>query len=339
MQQTDQENVCEILVIVTPYFNLAATTAFIDPFRVANYLSGEANFSWTLLSSEGGEIISSNGLSVQTQRLADYTHNTPQIAVVSSSWTPEVHQTKQITLALKDWASRGVRLGALDTGTFILARAKLMKNRPATVHYEHLDALIEQFPDLQASESLYVIDGDRFSCCGGQASTDIALQLLSETASGNFVNSVARYLFHQQLRGPDARQNPTVFEPCGQKTPALVRAAINLMEQHLETPLSIPGISKQLAVSQRQLNRLFKTYVNKSPVVYYRDIRLDRARCLVTQTDLKLTEIAIASGFASQTHFTRAYSHRFGLAPSKDRVDGRVPFEFRAWPMYSPKSH
>lgn len=339
MRQTNHKTVCEILVLVTPYFNLATTTAFVDPFRVANYLSGEAIFSWTLLSSEGGQIICSNGLSVQTASLSDHADSTPDFVVVSSSWTPEVHQTKPITSALKGWAGKQVRLGALDTGTFILARAKLMKNRLATVHYEHLDALIEQFPDIRSSESLYVIDGDRFTCCGGQASTDLALHLLREFKGNNFVNSVARYLFHHQLRAPDTRQNPELIEPCGQKTPEVIRKAINLMEQHLESPWSIPIICSELEISQRHLNRLFKTYVNKSPVVYYRDIRLDRARCLVTQTELKLTEIAIASGFTSQTHFTRAYSQRFGMAPSKDRIQGRIPFEFRAWPMHNPKNH
>lgn len=105
------------------------------------------------------------------------------------------------------------------------------------------------------------------------------------------------------------------------------------------TPLTIPDICSALNISQRQLNRQFTLQVNKSPVVYYRDIHLDRARCLVTQTDLRLAEVAVACGFTPQAHFTRSYSQRFGLSPSKDRVAGRVPFEFRAWPMYNPGTH
>jgi AraC family carnitine catabolism transcriptional activator len=81
---------------------------------------------------------------------------------------------------------------------------------------------------------------------------------------------------------------------------------------------------------------LFRQYVQKSPVEYYRDIRLDRARGLVTQTELKFSEIAEASGFNGQAHFSRAYRNRFGLTPTADRVEGRVPFEFRAWPMFKP---
>ena len=106
------------------------------------------------------------------------------------------------------------------------------------------------------------------------------------------------------------------------------------MEKNLESPLPISDICKQTDISHRQLDRLFKTYVRKSPSLYYRDIRLDRARGLVTQTEMPLAQVALASGFASQVHFSRAYRQRFGLPPSKDRIEGRVPFEFRAWPMH-----
>ena len=49
---------------------------------------------------------------------------------------------------------------------------------------------------------------------------------------------------------------------------------------------------------------------------------------------MALSQVALASGFASQVHFSRAYRARFGLPPRQDRIEGRVPFEFRAWPMH-----
>ena len=60
----------------------------------------------------------------------------------------------------------------------------------------------------------------------------------------------------------------------------------------------------------------------------------DRARGLVTQTDLSISEIAMASGFSSHIHFSTVYRERFGLPPRDDRIEGRVPFEYRAWPMH-----
>ncbi|MEM6944615.1 MAG: helix-turn-helix domain-containing protein, partial [Pseudomonadota bacterium] len=122
-------------------------------------------------------------------------------------------------------------------------------------------------------------------------------------------------------------------EPLGASVPPKLRAAIRLMEQNLEAPIPIPEIAQSAGLSPRQLERLFGFYVCTSPLQYYRDIRLDRARGLVTQTEMPVWEIAVACGFASPEHFSRAYRARFGLPPRADRQEGRVPFEFRAWPM------
>ncbi|MEM7320058.1 MAG: helix-turn-helix domain-containing protein, partial [Pseudomonadota bacterium] len=249
---------------------------------------------------------------------------------------PESHFTSELSSVLNRWSRSHVKIGALDTGAFILADAGLLKNRRATVHYEHIDAMIELYPDISVTEDLFVIDGDRFTCCGGLASADLALFLLRDICGEGTANAVARYLFHHNVRGPEISQNPARLEPFGRTTPGALRRAIDLMESNLEHPMSIPEICVALDMSQRQLSRLFATYVGKTPVLYYRDIRLDRARGLVTQTEMKLSEIAVASGFSSQTHFSRAYRERFGLPPRQDRIDGRVPFEFRAWPMHSP---
>ncbi|WP_170785371.1 GlxA family transcriptional regulator [Ruegeria lacuscaerulensis] len=326
----------EIIALVTPHFNASATTSFIDPFRVANYLSGRNKFSWTLVSENGGGIEASNGMLIETAPVKDVNASNPWLVLVSSSWTPERYTSHELRNLFQKWWRSGAIIGGLDTGAIILANAGMLKGKTATVHYEHIDAFIEIAPDTDVSENMFVQDDRIFTCCGGTASTDAGLRLVHAVAGESIANATARYLFHHEVRGEGRSQNPKVVEPMGYVTSGVVRAAIDLMEAHLETTLSIPEIAERLGVSQRQLSRLFDQYVYKSPVAYYRDIRLDRARGLVTQTELKFSEIAAASGFNSQVHFSRAYNQRFGLTPSADRIEGRVPFEFRAWPMYKP---
>ena len=326
-----------ILILVTPHFNLTATTAFLDPFRAANYLTGRTLFRWQITSIAGGEMPASNGLTVATQALSDVTKDPSDICVISSSWAPEAHQTRDMVTAIRRLATSSAWIGALDTGAFLLAAAGLLTGKTATVHYEHIDALTELYPDVTVTGNLFEIDGRFFSCCGGVASVDPALHLLRDIEGEGLANAAARYLFHHTVRGQDASQNPPLIEPYGRSTPALVRQAVDLMEANLEEPLSIPDLCSRLGRSQRHLSRLFSKYVGQSPVLYYRDIRLDRARGLVTQTDMKLSEVAVASGFSNQVHFSRSYREKFGLSPTQDRIDGRVPFEFRAWPMHSPR--
>ncbi|WP_377187532.1 GlxA family transcriptional regulator [Ruegeria meonggei] len=333
------DTVTHLAIIVAPSFNMAATMGFIDPFRAANYLDGKSYFSWTFMSEVGGFCVSSNGAGINTVALAELEPTRPDIAVVSTSWTPERHMTEGVGNALRQWARAGATLGALDTGAFVLAQAGLLTGRHATVHYEHIDAFQELYPDVEVIENLYALDGNRITCCGGGASVDFALQILQGIHGSALANAAARYIFHDRLRGPAAMQHPEGSEPLGAVVPATLKTAIQVMEAHLEDPLPIPDICKQAGVSHRQLDRLFATFIKKTPALYYRDIRLDRARGLVTQTELPIAQVAVASGFASQVHFSRSYKERFGLTPSRDRIEGRVPFEYRAWPMHrKPKA-
>ena len=328
--------VLSIVIVVSPHFNVSATTSFIDPFRAANYLSGSTRFSWRYTSEKGGIVESSSGLAVLTEPLEALDDRAPWLALVSTSWTPEVFLSPPLRRRLRTWSHQGTLLGGLDTGAIVLANAGLLNNKSATVHYEHIDAFIELAPDTHVSENTCVFEDRVFSCSGGSAATDAGLRLVRSVAGESMSNAAARYLFHHDIRGDDVSQNPKHLEPMGYTAPNIVKRAIDLMEQNLENPVSIPHIAETLGISQRQLGRVFRASVHKTPVEYYRDIRLDRARGLVTQTEMTFSEVAAASGFNSQVHFSRSYTQRFGLPPSSDRVQGRVPFEFRAWPMFKP---
>lgn len=323
-----------VLILVTPNFNLAATAGFIDPFRAANYLEGTSHFRWTMASVQGGMIAASNGMELATRPLSEGLAEPFDMVVVSSSWTPEAYGAPQLLAALRRFARAGCTIGALDTGAFILAQAGLLDGARATVHYEHIDALHEVHASTDVSEDIFVLNASRFTCCGGTAATDLGLHIVRSLRGDALANAAARYIFHPGLRPPGTPQNPAILEPLGHSLPAAVRRAIAEMERHLEEPLSMPALAERIGLSQRQINRLFTRYVGKTPQLYYRDIRLDRARGLVTQTELPMSEIAVASGFSSQVHFSKAYRDRFGIAPRTDRVEGRIPFEFRAWPMH-----
>ncbi|SLN65215.1 HTH-type transcriptional regulator CdhR [Roseovarius albus] len=326
----------EILALVTPHFNLAATMAFLDPFRAANYLAGRQLFCWALVSEQGGLCRASNGVEIGVEALRAHQEETPDIVLVSSSWTPDAFASDTLLSAIRRYFRTGSYVGGIDTGAFVLAAAGILDGRRATAHYEHIDGFGEKYPQIEVCEDLFVNDGTIGTCCGGIAASDYALTLLREIVGDALANDCAKYIFHSRVRGQGAHQTDARFEPLGNTAPSKVRRAIEMMEQNLETPLSIPELCNFIGVSQRHLDRLFKGYVKTSPRLYYRDIRLDRARGLVTQTELPISEVALACGFPNHVYFSRAYKRRFGVPPNQDRIDGRVPFEFRAWPMYRP---
>ena len=202
-------------------------------------------------------------------------------------------------------------------------------------HYEHSDSFLELFPQTEIAEGLYVIDRDRISCCGGLAAADLALEMIRLQQGMALANAAARYIFHERLRGGDEKQISHTQEPIGQVVPEVLREVMLLMEQNLEELVTMPELARRTGVSQRQLERLFRRYIDLTPKRYYLNIRLNRARALLTQTELSIAEIAGACGFNSTEHFTRTYKRFFTIPPSRDRREGRVPFQFRPFPSYT----
>ncbi len=334
-QESEGKPVCRLGMLLLPGFNSLAAQAFLDPFRAANYLRGTATYDWPFLSPDGGPVTASNAMAIAGTTMLDHFAQPLDFLVVNASWNPESFRAPALQNALRRRARRGVVLCGIDTGAFVLAYAGLMKGYRAAVHYEHIAAFRELFPESPMDESLFVLDRDRLTCCGGMAAADMALEIIRLQQGLDMANAAGRYIFHERLRSGEEGQLPTTREPVGYAAPARLRDAIVLMERNLEQPLSIGDIVARLGVSQRQLERLFRAHTGVSPVRYYIDVRLDRARGLVTQTELPILEVAAACGFGSGAQFTRSYKRRFGLAPSQDRVEGRVPFQFRSFPSHA----
>ncbi|MEX0345417.1 MAG: GlxA family transcriptional regulator [Rhizobiaceae bacterium] len=331
---TDQHTF-KIGLLLLDGFNAMAMHAFVDPFRCANYLRSTSLYEWTFLGLEEQSAVASNGATICNLTPLRNLRADFDLLAVNASWNVERHNEPKLLNWLRTQAKAGVTLCGIDTGAFILGFAGLLKNRKAAVHYEHIAAFREIFTDTEMGEDLFVVDGDRLTCCGGAAASDLALEILRLQQGIDVANATARYIFHERLRSGNEGQLPDRYEPVGYAVPAKLREAIVLMERNLEHLLSIGEIARAVDISQRQMERLFKAQTGVSPVRYYLDVRLDRARGLVTQTELPIVDIAVACGFSSNAQFSRAYKNRFGLTASRDRIEGRVPFQFRSFPSHA----
>lgn len=335
METSSDEHCFSIGMLLLPGFNGLAAHAMIDPFRAANYLHGKPVYHWKWLSLDREPVIASNGLKISNTRCYSDCADKLDYVVINASWSPENYRSPALAGWLRKQASMGSILVAIDTGAFLLGYAGLIKGYRVTVHYEHIAAFRELFRDTVVSDTLYILDRDRLSCCGGQASADLGLEILYSNHGLDLANGAARYIFHERLRPQTEGQLSRKHEPVGHSIPPNLLDAIVLMERNLEEPLSLPEIARHAGLSSRQLERVFRIYTGMTPIRYYVDVRLDRARGLVTQTEMTMVEIASACGFRSAAHFSRAYKKRFTLAPMKDRFQGRIPFHFRSFPSHA----
>ena len=231
----------------------------------------------------------------------------------------EHYQNKDVFAWLRRWDRRGAHIGALCTGAHVLARAGLLDRHRCTIHWENLPGFIEAFPEIPVSSDLYEIDRNRFTCSGGTAALDLMLHRIALAHGDELATKVSEQCIVDRIRGPHDRQRMPLRVRLGVHHPKLIRA-VEIMEGNIEEPLSQESLAVHIELSRRQLERLFRRHIGRTPAQFYLETRLERARHLLYQTDMPIMSVACATGFVSASHFTTCYRQMFGKTPRAERV-------------------
>ncbi len=298
-------------------FSLIAFASAIEPLRLANRHGGGDLYDWKLVSENGREAVCSAGTRILVDGGLEPVERDDTI-VVCGGIDVRGATTRPILAWLRREARRGVRLGALCTGAHVLAAAGLLDGRRATIHWENFDSFSEEFPDVQIEKSVFVIDDGRFTAAGGTASIDLMLRMIADDHGQELANTVADQMLYTSIRTERDSQRLSVPTRIGVRHPKLARV-IQMMEQNIEEPISPSVLAKEVGMSTRQLERLFRRYLNRSPKRYYMELRLAKARNLLMQTDMSVINVALACGFASPSHFSKCYRAHYNITPYRER--------------------
>lgn len=314
---TNAENNRRIGVLPLPGFAMMSFAALTEPMRAANLLAGQDLYQMITYGLDLVPIPSSGAGVVLPQARVGESHQLDYLFVVAGG-DPTLYDNRPVLNWLARLAREGVLLGGVSGGPIILARAGLMVGRRMTIHWEHAAALAEVSPHLVLERSLYVIDRDRLTCSGGTAPMDLMHAIISGHHGVHFAQLVSDWFMHTEIRPSAGPQRAGLVERAGTTVPAILNA-VEAMEAHVAEPLDLKKMADTVGLSARQLNRLFKAKLGRSTMQYYRELRLEKAQSLLRNSPLTLTEIALATGFASSSHFSRAYSAQFGHPPSTYR--------------------
>jgi len=308
----------QVGLLLLPSFSLLGVIAAIDVMRHANRLSGRKLYGWSSYSADGKAVKSSNGLVLSVDGAPE---SAPDLdfLFVCGGFNPERFRNPAVFKWLRGLARRRVRLGAVTTGAYVLARAGLLDGYACTIHWENADAFANDFPHIELRNNLYVIDRDRLSCSGATATLDLFLHMVSEAHGPSLSIQIAEALQVDRIRSSVDEQTRAHRMAILHRSEKLA-AAIAAMEGNLDTPLSIDRLAGRAGLTRRQLHRLFRHHTSMSPTEYYRDIRLRRARLMLLNTTSPIVEIAVATGFSTHSHFTKCYRQRFGISPRNDRL-------------------
>ena len=304
--------------LLVPQFSMLAFTSAVEPLRAANRLSGRELYRWTVIAKEQGPVPASNMIDVIAQASTHAIDRLPHIFVCGGIESHRYHD-KQIYAFLRRLERTGCIMGAVSTGSYLLARAGLLDGYRCTIHWEMLAAFQEAFPKLEVTPELYEIDRTRFTCSGGTASLDMMLGLIAVHHGRELANAVAEQFMHERIRDNRDQQRMALRSRLGVSHPKLLKV-VNMMEEHLEEPLTRSDLARRAGLSTRQLERLFRKYLSRTPTRYYQELRLYRARLLLTQSSMPVLDVALACGFVSASHFSKCYREFFDRTPREERA-------------------
>ena len=303
--------------MLTEQFSMIAFTAAIEPLRLANRASGKTLYEWQLYSADGLTAEASNSVQVKVDRAFKDARSMDMVVVCSGVDVQSIDH-RALVAALRRLSKFGAAAGAVCTGAYVLAKAGLLDGYRSTIHWENRPGMQADFPELEVGEDLFEIDRDRFTCAGGVAAADMMLSLIKRDHGKAVSDAVTDQLIHHRIREASERQRIDLRTRLGVAHPKLLRV-ITLMEQSIDKPMTISQFAASVALSNRQLERLFWKHLGHPPNRHYLKIRLDHACQLLRQTAMPVLSVAMASGFNSASYFSQSYVEYFGHSPSAER--------------------
>ncbi|WP_069298659.1 GlxA family transcriptional regulator [Neptunicoccus sediminis] len=290
-------------VLLFDHFSNHCLANAIEPLRATNDLAGASLFEWRFLSLDGAPVTSSSGLQITPRGRLE--GNDGDMLFVMPSYAHHSHTGAATRAGLRAAAGRFDTIAGFDTGAWLMAVAGLLQGRRATIHWEELDAFAETFSDTEVLRERYVIDGNRITCTGAIAAFDLAMHLIA-SQHGEALRQDVATLFMSDARAESG---------FGRARDRLVGRALDLMQAHVEHPLSVKDLARRLAVSQKTLEARMKAALGATPRQVYRRQRMVVARNLVQDTELGIAEIAVRCGYRDATAMTRAFRIEFSTSP------------------------
>ena len=314
---TEVKSPRRFVFVLIDNFTLLSFSSALDALRIANRMSGKKLYDWTFIGENEEFVSCSAGTQFKLDNSLIELYRDDTILLCGGTSIQE-STTKKLIGWLRREARRGLVIGGLCTAAYPMAKAGLLDDKKATIHWENQDSFAEEFLEVELTKTVFVCDGNRYTTAGGTSSIDLLLKIIADEHGEELANAVADQMIYSSIRTDQDTQRLSVPTRIGVRHPKLSKV-IQMMEINIEEPISPSILAKDVGMSTRQLERLFRRYLDRSPKRYYMELRLQKARNLLMQTDMSVINVALACGFASPSHFSKCYRAHYDTTPYRER--------------------
>ncbi|WP_295847182.1 helix-turn-helix domain-containing protein [uncultured Xanthomonas sp.] len=275
-------------------------------------------FDLRVCAAEPGLLRTDAGFAIQVQHGLEALDGADTVIV--PSWRDAAEPAPAaLCQALRRAHAAGAQVVGLCLGTFVLADAGLLDDRPATTHWAALTRFAQRHPQVRLQpDVLYVDDGDVLTSAGTVAGIDCCLHLVRRRHGAEVANRIARRLVVAPHRQGGQAQYIEQPLPASRRD-AQLGPTLDWMLQRLDQPLRLDALAAHARMSRRSFTRQFRQVTGTTVVQWLAHQRLVRAQQLLERTDLPLEHIAADCGFGSAGALRLQFTRDLGLPPSAYR--------------------
>lgn len=304
-----------LALLVLPQASILEVASTLDPLRSANRHLGSDLYRWRVVSPGGAPVPLTCGIELPSDGPLTVAEGADALIIIAGfqQWQGA---TPALIRELSRMAPKFTAMGGIDAGAWVLARAGLLNGFKATVHWEDIEDFAAAHTLVDVLPDRFVIDRSRFTAGGAAPAADLMLHLIRSRHGPALALQVAASFITTARDGHEPQVRQRMPDP---SLDPRVAAAIARMEERLEHPETAAETARAVGVSPRRLEQMFTENLGLTPAAYALSLRLQAARRMVTDTRHPLAEVALRCGFSSASTLSRAFSAKFGQAPSRLR--------------------
>jgi transcriptional regulator GlxA family with amidase domain len=304
-------------------FTLASVAGLVESLRFAadeSFTSRQIFCRWSWMTANNQPVMASCGLRVSPTTKLNFSTAWDYFVVAGGLLEETRNPPEWLLQSLRELHARNVPIITFCSGIFVAGSAGLLDGRQCAIHFTTRDEFKLRFPKaIPIIDKSYIKDGTIITCPGGTA-IDLAADLIRQHCGRIRSQKVLKYLLVDENPSKPAKAKPkvTLAIPDSYDN-ELVNELIAFMKQHLASPMPLSRLAALAGVSTRQLNLMFTQCTDHSAAVYWRRMRLDTARKLMTDSTKTIHSIALATGFAGTSHLIAWFRKQYGETPSSFR--------------------
>lgn len=317
-----------VAFILPKHFSLMSFTAAVDALVTANLVHSVPLFDFSTFGIEAEKVRSDLGIEISTEGcLVDLKPpllNQLDLIIVCGGYRCSMAENKVLSGILKTAANSETIFAGIWNGAIPLAYAGMMDNARCALHPENHALMRERFQKVIVTENTLEIESKIVTSAGPASALEMMLQLIDRLQGRDIMRAIREILSCDQVAEQGSNKLMGVVD--NPSMPQNLQDIIHLMYANIEDPLGIDDLVVCIGISRRQIERLFQNHLDTSPGRYYLELRVTHARRLLLQSNASVTDIALACGFVTSSHFSNCFKDYFGLSPSLVREKYRNSF-------------